>query len=210
MSEAGEDRERLNIYDAEGMVTGAMLRGDAKTSGKTVGVVYVLVANGTEVLLQKRQTGKENGGLWDKSVGGHVQAGEDFDDAAVRECREELFDGRAAQRVMLAANEADFSKRLSTIDLRKTMLLRRVSPKLQLNLRDVRRRTRREPRIALYHVAVYLGRTSIAKKRYRRQESEVAELDYFSPSAVDRMLLRKNLTPNMAFLWLTQAHALLG
>jgi hypothetical protein len=37
----------------------------------------------------------------------------------------------------------------------------------------------------------------------------VDELRYFAAEHVDRMLLAGGLAPNMAFLWLTQAWALL-
>jgi hypothetical protein len=44
---------------------------------------------------------------------------------------------------------------------------------------------------------------------FRPQPSEIDELAYFPAEGVDRMLLEGRLAPNMAFLWLTQAHALL-
>ena len=39
---------------------------------------------------------------------------------------------------------------------------------------------------------------------------ELAGLRYFTPPAVDRLLLRGDLAPNMAYLWLTHAHLLLS
>ncbi|HEV7499216.1 MAG TPA: NUDIX domain-containing protein, partial [Vicinamibacteria bacterium] len=85
--------ELLNVYDGEGRVVGAQPRRAAKASGLAVGAVNVLVLNEAgEVLLQRRPRDKENGGTWDKSVGGHVSAGEEFDTTAVREAGEELFD----------------------------------------------------------------------------------------------------------------------
>ena len=84
MSEAHE--EPLNVYDSAGVVVGVMPRAEAKRSGLAVGAVNVLLANaGGEVLLQRRPADKENAGLWDKSVGGHVAGGEEFDRTAVRE-----------------------------------------------------------------------------------------------------------------------------
>ena len=53
-------------------------------------IIHVIVRNSKgEVLLQKRQGGR-GAGLWDVSVGGHVDAGESYEQAAKREMREEL------------------------------------------------------------------------------------------------------------------------
>ena len=96
--------ELLNLYDDAGAVVGARPRREAKASGLAVGAVNILLANAaSEVLLQRRPVDKENGGRWDKSVGGHVGAGESFDQTAVREAGEELFDDPASLRVRLAA-----------------------------------------------------------------------------------------------------------
>lgn len=209
MSEADEDQEPLNVYDREGNVVGAMPRAEAKGSGLAVGAINILLVNRAgEVLLQRRAAGKENGGLWDKSVGGHVAAGEEFDEAAVRECGEELFGDPASPRVMFAAGDEGFRALLDGVDLREAVVFRRAS--VQLNLRDVRHGPDGGLRNVLYHVAVYLGRTDVPKYAFRPQASELAGLDYASSRAVDEMLLAGRLAPNMAFLWLTQAHALLA
>src|SRR5687767_5107458 len=63
--------ELLNVYDAAGHVIGARRRAEAKSAGLAVGAVNLLLVNVRgEVLLQRRPRGKENGGRWDKSVGG--------------------------------------------------------------------------------------------------------------------------------------------
>ncbi len=207
MPEARE--EPLNVYDPQGAVVGVMPRAEAKRSGLAVGAVNVLLANaGGEVLLQRRPADKENGGLWDKSVGGHVGAGEDFDRTAVREAGEELFDDPASTRVLLATGEEAFRERLAATDLGQVVFFRRAS--FQRNLRDVRHGPDGALRNVLYHVAVYLGRTDVPLQGFRPQASEIAELGYFPPAAVDEMLRRSQLAPNMAFLWLTHAHALLA
>lgn len=53
---------------------------------------HVLVFNARgQVFLQKRSRNKDrHPGLWDSSASGHVDAGEEYDDCAVRELREEL------------------------------------------------------------------------------------------------------------------------
>ena len=160
------------------------------------------------VLLQRRPRDKENGGLWDKSVGGHVSAGEDFDVTLVREAGEELFDDAGSPRVRLARSEAEFAAMVRAADLSSEVVLRRIG--LQLNLRDVRRAPRGGVRNVLYHVAVYAGRTEIPARGFRPQPSEIDELRYFTVPRVDAMLLRAQLAPNMAFLWLAHGHALVG
>ncbi|HEY6554642.1 MAG TPA: NUDIX domain-containing protein [Vicinamibacteria bacterium] len=202
--------ERLNVYDAEGRVVGAARRSEAKRSGQAVGAVNVLLVNARgEVLLQRRPEDKENGGLWDKSVGGHVSAGEEFDQTAVREAGEELFDDGASPRVRLASSLEAFAAQLPTLDLSQVVLFRRAS--LQLGLRDVRHAPGRAGvRNVVYHVAVYLGRTDVPREGFRPQADEIADLAYFEASMVDSMLLRGELAPNMAFLWLTHARPLLA
>ena len=52
--------------------------------------LYRKTASGIEMLWQKRAEGVDNGGLWDYSAGGHVNLGESFAEAAVRETDEEI------------------------------------------------------------------------------------------------------------------------
>lgn len=203
------DEELLNVYDADGRVVGAKPRREAKASGLPVGAVNALVVNGQgQVLLQRRPRGKENGERWDKSVGGHVSAGEEFDATLVREAGEELFDDARSSRIRLAASEEDFACLRGAADLAREIVLRRVA--FQKNLRDVRTAPGGAFRNVIYHVAIYAGRTDVPLGSFRPQPSEIEELAYFSPVDVDRMLLAGRLAPNMAFLWLTQAHALLA
>jgi isopentenyldiphosphate isomerase len=201
--------ELLNLYDADGRVVGAKPRREAKSSGLAVGAVNALLVDGRgQVLLQRRPPRKENGERWDKSVGGHVSAGEEFDVTLVREAGEELFDDPRSPRIRLAASGEEFASLLRIVDLAHEVVVRRVA--FQRNLRDVRSGPDGTLRNVLYHVAIYTGRTHVPAASFRPQPSEVEELAYFPPEAVDRMLLEGRLAPNMAFLWLTQAHALLG
>ena len=201
--------ERLSVYDDEARPVGAMGRAEAKRSGLAVGAINVLLVNARgEVLLQRRREDKENGGCWDKTVGGHVGAGEEFDAAAVRETGEELFADPSSPRVLLAPDPVAFGRLVAGADLRKALVFRRAS--LQLNLRDVRRGPDGAVRNVVYHVATYIGRTDIALAAFRPQTDEIAELRYASASEVDERLLRGELAPNMAFLWLTHARAQLA
>jgi len=201
--------ERLNLYDADGGVVGAKPRREAKASGLAVGAVNALVVDGRRhVLLQRRPRGKDNGERWDKSVGGHVSAGEEFDQTLVREAGEELFDDPRSPRIRLAASGEEFASLLRSADLAREVVVRRVA--FQKGLRDVRVAPNGTVRNVLYHVAIYAGRTDVPAASFRPQPSEIEELAYFPAEAVDRMLLDGRLAPNMAFLWLTQAHALLA
>jgi hypothetical protein len=160
------------------------------------------------VLLQRRPADKENGGRWDKSVGGHVSAGEEFDRTLVREAGEELFDDADGARVRLAGSPEEYDTLLTHADLSREVVLRRVG--FQRNLRDVRHAPGGGLRNVLYHVAVYAGRTEVPAEGFTPQRSEIADLRYFGVGAVDRMLLQGELAPNMTFLWLAHAYALVG
>jgi isopentenyldiphosphate isomerase len=200
--------ERLNVYDAQGRVTGAMRRREAKRSGLAVGAVNALVLNGRgELLMQQRPRDKENGERWDKSVGGHVGEGESFDQTMVREAGEELFDDGRSPRVRLCPDAAAFAAALGRENLRELVLL--CPLELRLNLRDVRRAPDGGVRNVLYHVGIYAGRTEIPIEGFRPQRSEILALRYLSPAEVDALLLAGQLAPNMAFLWLSQGQAVL-
>jgi hypothetical protein len=200
--------ELLNVYDDAGSVVGARPRREARSSGLAVGAVNILLANTRrEVLLQRRPGDKENGGRWDKSVGGHVSAGETFDETAVREAGEELFDDPGTPRVQLAASDEEYEDLATGTWARDGVVFRRVG--LRLGLRDVRLSPTGALRNVVYHVAIYRGRTDLPLEAFHPQASEIAGLGYFAADVIDRMLLAGGLAPNMAFLWLTEAEALL-
>lgn len=201
--------ERVAVFDPEGRPAGALPREEAKRSGLAVGAVNVLLVNARgEVLLQRRPEDKENGGRWDKTVGGHVDAGESFDEAAVREAGEELFHDASSPRVRLSGDEAELARVVAQTDLTRQVLFFRSA--LQLNLRDVRLVPGGGTRNVVYHVASYLGRTDVPVEGFRPPANEIAGLRYAPPSEVDGLLVRGELAPNMAFLWLTHARALLA
>ena len=201
--------ELLNVYDAEGRAIGVLRRAQAKASGLAVGAVNALLCNSHgEVLLQQRLPGKENGGLWDKSVGGHVAAGEDFDVTAVRETGEELFTRADSACVHLASTDTDFEQLRGSLDLDDAVLLKRMD--LHLNVRDVRHVPGGGVLNVLYHVATYGGLTDVPLEGFRPQAAELAALRYVSPAEVDRLLLAGQLAPNMAFLWLRHGHDVLA
>ncbi len=203
--------ELLNVYDADGALIGTKRRREAKASGLAVGAVNVLLVNKHgELLLQLRPEDKENGGLWDKSVGGHVSAHEDFDQTAVREAREELFDDRGDERVVLLPDEQALLSPPPTLALDLTRCVAFFRASLHPNLRDIRRTPGGGKRNVLYHVALYLGRTDIPVEGFDPQPEEIRALRYFPANEVDDLLLSGRLAPNMAFFWLSQGQRALA
>lgn len=201
--------ERVAVFEAGGRAVGALPREEAKRSGLAVGAINVLLVNARgEVLLQRRREDKENGGRWDKTVGGHVDAGESFDEAAVREAGEELFHDASSPRVRLLGDEAELARVAAEADLTRQVLFFRSA--LHLNLRDVRLVPGGGLRNVVYHVASYLGRTDVAVGDFRPPADEITGLRYAPPEEVDGLLVRGELAPNMAFLWLTHGRALLA
>ena len=82
------------IDDATGQVIGQAPRrrchGDPSLVHRSVHVV-VFSGDGKRILLQKRKMTKDiQPGKWDTAVGGHLDAGETYEVAAVREMGEEL------------------------------------------------------------------------------------------------------------------------
>ena len=80
------------IYvDKNDTVIGSGPRIKAIEDGIIHRIIRVLVFNSNgDLLLQKRSKNVDMPGRWDQSVGGHVDAGEDYLDAAIRETEEEL------------------------------------------------------------------------------------------------------------------------
>ncbi len=86
--------ELFDIVDENGNVIGCAPRwkchGDPSLIHRTAHV-FVFHPDGNHILLQLRRKDKDiQPGKWDTSVGGHLDHGEDFETAAVRELREEL------------------------------------------------------------------------------------------------------------------------
>ena len=85
--------EQLEIVDEAGRVIGRALRSECHGNPALIHrTVHVLVFNTKgELFLQKRAEDKDiQPGKWDTSVGGHLDIGEGYEEAAVREMLEEL------------------------------------------------------------------------------------------------------------------------
>lgn len=198
----------VSVFDVAGRPLRARTRSEATREGLAVGAVNILLVNARgEVLLQKRPEDKDNPGRWDKSVGGHVDAGESHDGAAVREAGEELFDDGGSTRVRLCPDEAALEAAVRAGEPERGVVFHRVA--LHRNLRDVRHDPGGGLHNVVFHVAVYLGRTEMATSSFHPSPGEIAALRYRSPEEVDGMLARGELAPNMAFLWLAHARELL-
>ena len=84
--------EFFDIVNERDEPVGRALRRDVHAQKLWHRAVHILVFNAAgEVFLQKRSMTKDmSPGLWDSSCAGHVDAGEEYDAAAIRELGEEL------------------------------------------------------------------------------------------------------------------------
>ncbi len=101
--EAGQSGdERFVVVDSEDRVIGDAPRSTVHGDNLLHRAVHILLFNDAgELFLQKRSRRKDrHPGVWDSSAAGHVDAGEDYDDAAARELQEELGVTAALERVV--------------------------------------------------------------------------------------------------------------
>src|SRR5256885_1188600 len=84
--------EWFDVVNEKDEVISRARRREVHAQGLWHRAVHVLVFNcHGAVFLQKRSMLKDlSPGLWDSSCSGHLDAGEDYDAAAVRELREEI------------------------------------------------------------------------------------------------------------------------
>ncbi len=84
--------EIFDVVDECDQVTGTATRAEVHAQNLRHRAVHVLVFNKRgELLLQQRSALKDrHPGVWDSSVSGHLDAGEDFPAAAIREMAEEM------------------------------------------------------------------------------------------------------------------------
>ncbi len=85
--------EMIDVLTPEGEPTGVRKpKPDIHRDGEWHRAIHVwIVTPDNRLLLQRRSIRKENNpGLWDVSAAGHISAGEDVLDSAVREVQEEL------------------------------------------------------------------------------------------------------------------------
>ena len=84
--------EWFDVVDARDRVIGRAQRREVHARGLLHRAVHVLVQRGDgQVFLQQRSPGKDtHPGCWDSSASGHLDCGESYERAAVRELEEEL------------------------------------------------------------------------------------------------------------------------
>lgn len=84
--------ELFDVVDLNDNVVGIERRGEVHRLHLPHRSIHVLVFNDAgELLLQKRSMQKDEcAGMWDSSCAGHVEAGQHYDETAVREFEEEL------------------------------------------------------------------------------------------------------------------------
>ena len=89
---AGGGEEWFDVVNGRDEVVGRATRREVHARGWLHRAVHVLVFDAAgRVFLQKRSMKKDLcAGLWDSSCSGHLDAGEDYDAAAVRELAEEI------------------------------------------------------------------------------------------------------------------------
>src|SRR5581483_10596717 len=89
---AQRDDEIFDVVDDRNQVVCQATRKEVHTRKLLHRAVHVLVFNARgEVFLQKRSLAKDSWpGCWDSSCSGHLDSGEDYPTAAVRELREEI------------------------------------------------------------------------------------------------------------------------
>lgn len=133
--------EYFEIVDGAGNVIGQALRtechGDPSLAHRAV---HLFVRNAAgDYFLQKRSAAKDiQPGKWDTSVGGHLQPGETFEAAAVRELEEELglgLDSVDAERVLIRKHDYVWRTSLETEHIR-TFLLEHEGP-FQLQVEEI-------------------------------------------------------------------------
>jgi isopentenyl-diphosphate delta-isomerase type 1 len=84
--------EMFDVVNERDEVIGRQPRSEVHRLGLLHRAIHVLIYNSRgEIFLQKRSMKKDRQpGLWGASVSGHVDSGEDYDTAAVREVQEEI------------------------------------------------------------------------------------------------------------------------
>ncbi len=105
-----EPEEFFDVVDANDQVIDCKSRAEVHRKNLLHRSVHAIVLNDSgEVFLQLRGPDRDNNpDLWDSSVAGHLQTGEDYDEAMIRETEEEIgirLDGPPEKLFKLNASE---------------------------------------------------------------------------------------------------------
>ncbi|NOX71900.1 MAG: NUDIX domain-containing protein, partial [Candidatus Micrarchaeota archaeon] len=159
--------DMLEIYDLEGRFLTITERKsfykNIKKEFKEKGVItekvksirLLLMNSNGRIYIQKRSVFKErNGGLYDKTIGGHVKAGHTWELTVVKECHEEL----GFPAVVLTDDE--FRNAITTTDIRIIGLFRSVEH-IETFISISRTKTRndffKQPFITQFYIGYYDG-----------------------------------------------------
>ena len=155
-------KELLEIYDLNNDLIGTQERNEfykevkkefqktGKITKQVKRVLLLLMNSQGKIVLQKRNLSKqENAGLFDKTIGGHVEEGDSYEVTLIRECAEEL----GFPVSILKKN--DFSKALKKTDLRVIGIFREID--YNSNFRSIRIGGDEKKFIQPYMQTVYIG-----------------------------------------------------
>ncbi|MDO8574308.1 MAG: NUDIX domain-containing protein, partial [bacterium] len=82
---------KTTFVDEEDNIIGYGTRTEALEKGIIYRIVQIFLFNSKrQLLIQKRSKNVRGGGKWDQSAGGRVDEGENYNEAARRELKEEL------------------------------------------------------------------------------------------------------------------------
>ncbi len=125
----------------------SLLHGDAPCAVSCINLL--LINSKKEILLTKRGNTFDNPYMWDKTVGGHVTAGESFDETVIREAKEEL------NIKLQLCNTLHFREKIQKSDLRQVAIARLVDffP-WQKSIRKMQNGTKWTKR---HRTAIYIG-----------------------------------------------------
>jgi isopentenyldiphosphate isomerase len=154
--------EKLEIYDLNENLIEIKKRDDfykeiksefekSKKISKQVKRILLLLMNSKgKIILQRRNLSKkENAGLFDKTIGGHVEEGDSYELTLIKECSEEL------GFPVSILSKKDFARALNKTDLRIVGIFQEID--YQSNFLSTRISQKNEKFIQPYMQTVYIG-----------------------------------------------------
>lgn len=99
--------EYFDVIDENDKVIGKAPRDECHSKGLLHRAVHIMILNSKgEFLLQKRSKKKDMySGWWTSSASGHVEAGDDYEESAKRELKEELGIETSLEQILVAVKD---------------------------------------------------------------------------------------------------------